>query len=213
MNAPTGFRLDGVVSLGVADVSDPDAVVVRGMARSESAALHGDLEDVMTFNWRRDPATGLWGFDGRLYRHNAFVTNGLNAVLERMGGIGTTAAITNLHMASSTAAVTLATTQIAPTGSRATKTTTNTVNAATSVLSCAAANFTQADINFVVAKMGVGNTSTDPGTTTAGAIAGIWDIIGGSGVAPFNQAFTLDFTGSTSFTITAPTVTVTASNT
>lgn len=210
----TGFRIDGVGSLAAHGVSNPDAVVIRGMARTHDAALHDDIEAEVKPEWMRDPSTGLWSMR-RLYRKNAFVTNGLNALLERMGGIGTTAAISHLHLSADAQAVTLSTTQIDPAGGatgRASKTVTNTVNAGTSVLTCTSANFTQADVSFVISKMGVGNVSTDPGTTTAGAISGIWDIIGGSGSSPFNQAFSADFTSSTSFTL-SPIITITASNT
>lgn len=211
----TGLRLDGMGVLRASGVSDPDAVVIHGMAQTEAAALADDCHDDVDPVWTKDADTGLWSH-GPLYRHNAFVTNGLNALLERMGGIGTTAAITHLHLSADAQAVTLASTQIDPAGGatgRASKTVTNTVAAATSVLSCTSANFTQADIAFAIAKIGVGNISTDPGTTTAGAISGIWDIIGGTGgTTPFNQAFSADYTGSTSFTL-SPVVTVTASNT
>lgn len=215
MNTVERGRLDGMGVMRATGVSDPDAVIVRGMARTYEAALHGDLEDELTPLWVKDADTGLWAH-GPLFRHNAFVTNGLNAVLERIAGIGTTAAITHLHLSADAQAVTLASTQIDPAGGatgRASKTVTNTVNAATSVLSCTSANFTQADVSFAIAKMGVGNVSTDPGTTTAGAISGIWDIIGGTGgTTPFNQAFTMDYTGSTSFTL-SPVITISASNT
>lgn len=209
------MTFDGVGSLQASGVSDPDAVMVRGMAQSYEAAIHNDLEDDVRLVWVKDKNTGLWSHQ-RVFRHNAFVTNGLNAILERMGGIGTTAAITHLHLSADAQTVTLATTQIDPAGGstgRASKTVTNTVNAATSVLTCTSASFTQADVSWAINKMGVGNVSTDPGTTTAGAISGIWDIIGGTGGAsPFNQAFSADYTGSTSFTLN-PVITVTASNT
>lgn len=208
------LKLTGVGMLRASGVSDPDAVVIRGMAQSYAAAIAGELEDLVELEWSLDPVTGLWSHQP-LFRANAFVTNGLNALLERMGGIGTTAAITHMQLSADAQAVTLATTQIDPAGGatgRASKTVTNTVNAATSVLSCTSANFTQADVAFAVAKMGVSNVSTDPGTTTPGAISGVWDIIGGAGVSPFNQAFSADYTGSTSF-ILSPVVTITASNT
>lgn len=207
----TGLRLDGVGMIRASNVSDPDAVIIRGAAQSHAAAMAGDLEDLVELHWTRD-YNGNWSHQP-VFRHNAFVTNGLNAVLERMGGIGTTAAITHLHFSADAQAVTLATTQIDPAGGatgRASKTVTNTVSAA--VLTCTSANFTQADVTFAIAKQGVGNVSTDPGTTTAGAISGIWDIIGGTGgVSPFNQAFSADYTGSTSFTL-SPVITISATN-
>lgn len=209
--ATTGFRLDGVGMLRASNVSDPDAVIIKGMAQSYDDAINDYLEDDVRLDWTRDD-NGLWQHQP-LYRHNAFVTNGLNAILERMGGIGTTAAITHFHFSADAQAVTLATTQIDPAGGatgRASKTVTNTVSAA--VLTVTSANFTQADITFAIAKQGVANVSTDPGTTTGGAISGVWDIIGGTGgVSPFNQAFSADYTGSTSFTL-SPVITITASN-
>lgn len=209
----TGFVLHGVGRLVASNVSDPDAVVIKGMAQSYEAAIHDDYETDVRLEWVRD-ADGMWAHQP-LFRHNAFVRNGLNAILERIGGIGTTAAITHFHFSADAQAVTLAATQIDPAGGatgRASKTVTNTVDATNSILTCTSANFTQADVTFAIAKQGVGNVSTDPGTTTPGAISGIWDIIGGTGgVAPFNQAFSADYTGSTSFTL-SPVITITASN-
>lgn len=215
MSGKTNVGISGMGIVNVSDVSDPDAVIIHGMAHTEIAALNDDLEDNVFLDWKKDPETGLWGLKDPLYRHNAFVTNGLNAILERIGGIGTTAAITHFHFSADAQAVTLATTQIDPAGGatgRASKTVTNTVAAGTSILSCTSASFTQADISWVINKMGVGNVSTDPGTTTPGAISGIWDIIGGTGgTSPFNQPFSMDFTGSTAFTL-SPILTITASN-
>lgn len=214
MNENEPLRIVGMGIMRASGVSDPDAVIIRGMATSEAAALAGDYQADVALDWTRDPETGLWSHQD-LYRGNAFVRNGLNAIAERIGGIGTTAALSHMQLSADAQAVTLATTQIDPAGGatgRASKTVTNTVNATTSVLSCTSANFTQADVSFAIAKMGVGNVSTDPGTTTPGAISGVFDIIGGTGgSAPFDQAFSVDYTGSTSFTL-SPVVTITPSN-
>ncbi len=194
-------------------VSDPDAVVIRGMASTARAARHDDVEDIVKLKWTKT-REGLWRHRP-VYRHNAFVTNGLNAVLERIGGVGTTAALSNFVLAANTSAVTLATTKIDPVVTHTSFKVFSpaySVNAATSVAT-AGATYTQADISWVITKMGLANTTTDAGTTTAGAIAGVWDIIGGTGgSSPYNQAFSADYTGSTSFTL-SPSIALTAAAT
>lgn len=188
----------------VAECSDPDAVIIKGMARTKEAALAGDLETDVALMWTEQP-NGMWKHNP-LYRHNAFVRNGLNAVAERMFGIGTTAALTRIYLSADAQAVTLATVLIDPAGG-ATGVASKVFSPAASLapttsIVTAGATFTQADVAFSIQKMGLSNAATDLGTTTPGAIAGIWDIIGGAGIAPYDQDFIADYTGSTTFTLT-----------
>jgi hypothetical protein len=212
LHAGTRSLIGGMGIMAAHDVSDPDAVVIRGMARSERAAMHDDLEDVVHLDWKKQD-NGLWAHPP-LYRHNAFVRNGLNAVLERMFGIGTTAALSRIALSADAQTVVVGTTLIDPAGGASgssfkTFSPAASVDASTSKAT-AGASFTQADVTWAVNKMGLANAATDAGVTTAGAISGVWDIIGGTGgSSPYNQAFSADYTGSTSFTLT-PSIVVTA---
>lgn len=127
-----------------------------------------------------------------LTRPNAFVGKGLTQSLDRIFNLTPPTEPTRIQLSSDNTAVTAASTTmggtvsnkaISPAASR-------TLNVVT-----AGATFTQADVAFVIKKVGLLNTSTDAGT-------GLYDVIGGAGVSPFNQAFTLDLTGATTFSLT-----------
>lgn len=128
-----------------------------------------------------------------LTRKNAFVNIGLNNALDLLFALAAPGVPSRIQLSSSTTAVTAATTTmggtisnkaISPAASRASQTVT------------AGATFTQADVAFVITKVGLLNTSTDAGT-------GLYDVIGGTGgSAPYNQPFTIDLTGTTSFSLT-----------
>lgn len=142
-------------------------------------------------------------WEGRMIvaRSNAFVNLGLNMALDRIFNLTPPTAPTNIQLSNSTTAVTAATTTmggtvsnkaISPAATRTNQTVT------------AGATFTQADVTFVITKVGLLNTATDAGT-------GLYDIIGGTGgAAPYNQPFSIDLTGATSFSLTIQ-VLVTAS--
>lgn len=158
---------------------DPEAVVVTGMSFPSTLwtpkIVDGDL------HWRM-----------RAYRHNAFVNIGLNNALDLLFALAAPAVPSRIQVSNSTTAVTAATTTMggtisnkafAPAASRAAQTVT------------AGATYTQADIAFVITKVGLLNTSTDAGT-------GLYDVIGGTGgAAPYNQPFTIDLTSTTSFSL------------
>lgn len=125
-------------------------------------------------------------------RKNAFVNIGLNNTLDKVFELAAPGKPTHIGLSSSTAAVTAATTTLggtvsikafSPAASRTNQTVT------------AGATFTQADVAFVISKVGLLNTSTDAGT-------GLYDVIGGSGSSPYNQPFTIDLTGTSSFSLT-----------
>lgn len=128
-----------------------------------------------------------------LTRKNAFVNIGLNNALDLLFGLAAPGVPSRIQLSSNTAAVTAATTTmggtvsnkaISPAASRTGQTVT------------AGATFTQADVAFVITKVGLLNTNTDAGT-------GLYDVIGGTGgSAPYNQPFTIDLTGTTSFSLT-----------
>lgn len=80
----------------------------------------------------------------------------------------------------------------------------------------AGATFTQADMAgaaFVIHKVGLLNDTADAGTGLgAGPAVGIFDVIGGTGgSAPFNQPFTIDLTGVTTWSLLMQ-IQVTAAN-
>lgn len=137
-----------------------------------------------------------------LTRPNAFVNQGLNAALDRIFNLSPPTQPTRIQLSSDNTAVTAATTTMggtvsnkafSPAATRSNQTVT------------AGADFTQADVSFSIRKVGLLNTATDAGT-------GLYDVIGGAGVSPYNQAFTIDLTSTTSFTLTMQ-IKVTASAT
>lgn len=128
-----------------------------------------------------------------LTRKNAFVNIGLNNALDLLFALASPGVPSRIQLSSSTAAVTAATTTMGGTVSN--KAISPAASRASQVVT-AGATFTQADVAFVITKVGLLNTSTDAGT-------GLYDVIGGTGgSAPYNQPFTIDLTGTTSFSLT-----------
>lgn len=128
-----------------------------------------------------------------LTRKNAFVNIGLNNALDRLFNLASPTQPTHIGLSSNTAAVTAATTTLG--GTVSIKAFSPAASRASQVVT-AGATFTQADVAFVITKVGLLNTSTDAGT-------GLYDVIGGTGgSAPYNQPFTIDLTGTTSFSLT-----------
>lgn len=157
---------------------DPDAVVLEGV-------------EVDGFHKRRD---GLWM--AVIQRDNAFLNQGLQAILNRYANIGGPPAVPSRIAASSdNTAVTATSTTFGGTFRS------NTMNATFPSLSAQTlsfqADFTKgsgaAQIDFSVRKLGVTNASTD-------ASGAVQDIIGGAGVSPYNEPLTIDLTSTTSFT-------------
>lgn len=158
---------------------DPDAAIVEGMEWAQG--------------WTRDEH-GLWV--AIVERDNAFLNQGLQAILNRYANIGGPPAVPSRIAASSdNTAVTATSTTFGGTFRS------STMNATFPSLSAQTlsfqADFTKgsgaAQIDFSVRKLGVTNASTD-------AAGGAQDIIGGAGVSPYNEPLTIDLTSTTSFT-------------
>lgn len=130
-------------------------------------------------------------------RKNAFVNIGLNNALDRTFGLASPGAPSHIGLSDDGTAVTATTTLLDPTPSGlspAIKAISPAASRSSQTVT-AGATFTQADVNFIIRKVGLLNGATDAGT-------GLYDVIGGSGSAPYNQPFTIDLTGTTSFSLT-----------
>lgn len=158
---------------------DPDAIHIRGM-------------DVIG-RWRRHP-TGMW-LSPEYQRTNAYVNQGLQRALDRFFNLGgPPAAPTHMGVSSDNTAVTAATTSFGGTFRSAAFSGGTPVRAGNIVT--AGADFTKGagagQIDFSVRKIGL----------SAGAADGnAMDIIGGAGVAPYNEPLTIDLTGTSAFTL------------
>ena len=140
-------------------------------------------------------------------RPNGVVTTGLQLALDRLFGLnGPPAALSHLYASADDQTVTLATTNIDPAGGAtgfAAKAFTENSRSGTTVT--AGALFTQADIAFIVRKVGLGNTATDAGT-------GLYNVVGGAGgVSPFARTLSIDLTNAGDFNLTLK-LQVTAAN-
>jgi hypothetical protein len=155
---------------------------------------------------------------------NGVVNLGLQMALDKLSGVTAPANLSNIGIASDTAAVTATTVFLG--GGVAAILSGGTQNgfirafnpAATrsNQVLTAGATFTQADMAgaaFVIHKVGLLNAATDVGTGLgAGPASGIFDVIGGTGgSAPFNQPFTIDLTGTTTWSLLMQ-IQVTAAN-
>lgn len=133
--------------------------------------------------------------DGHIYSevHNAFVNTGLNMTLDRLFSLsGPPSAIDHIGLSSDNTAVVAGTTTLG--GTVSIKTFTPAASRTGQVVT-AGATWTQADVAFAIKKVGLLNTATDAGT-------GLLDVVGGTGAAPYNQPFTIDLTGATTWTMT-----------
>lgn len=168
---------------------DPDAAVIEGLEVAR--------------RWFWDDEVRTWAT--LLERDNAFLNQGLQAILDRYANIGgPPAAPTRIGVSSDNLAVTAATTTFGGTFRS------NTMNAtfpsrAGNVLSFQA-NFTKGagagQIDFSVRKIGITNSATD-------SVGGAQDIIGGAGVAPYNEPLTIDLSSTSGF-VFQPQIDVTA---
>lgn len=169
---------------------DPDAVVVEGLEWDG--------------RWKKD-REGMWR-STPMERDNAFLNQGLQAILDRYAGIGGPPAVpSRIFVSSDNTAVTAATTTAGGTFRS------NTMNAtfpsrASQTLSFQA-DFTKGagagQIDFSVRKLGITNSATD-------SVGGAQDIIGGAGVSPYAEPLTIDLSSTTAFTF-RPQIDVTAS--
>lgn len=161
------------------ETPDPDAAVIEGF----------DHEP----RWER--VDGLWR--AVLERDNAFLNQGLQAILRRYFSIATVpAAPTGIGVSSDNLAVTAATTTFGGTFRFSAFDATFPSIAAQTV--AAQSSFTKGagagQIDFSVRKIGLTNATTD-------AVGAVQDIIGGAGSSPYNEALTIDLTSAASFTL------------
>lgn len=165
-------HIEGLLRARIATPT-PDAVIVAA-------------DDFDPAAWRKD-SRGWWVNEAR--EHNAFVNAGLEAILDRYFGIGgPPTAPTHIILSSDNTAVTAATTAFGGTisakafnggtPSRAGRTVT------------VGADYTKADANFVIRKIGISRGAAD------GAAQ---DIIGGAGAGIYAEAFTIDLTATAAF--------------
>jgi hypothetical protein len=125
------------------------------------------------------------------YLHNAFVNQGLRAVLDSAYGDLTADRITHIALSGDNGAVTVNTTDIDPSGSGfSPKVTANT--ARTNQTVSTDSTWTQADVSFAIRKIGLLT-----GTAKTNAV----NIIGGSGSAPYNEPFNIDLTTIATFSL------------
>lgn len=132
--------------------------------------------------------------DGRLcitgHRHNAFVDTGLQLALDRLFGLsGPPAAISHMAVSADDAAVVAGTTLIDPAGGDAGSTFVAVSSVSRTGQTVEAHGlYDEGTVAFAINKVGLLNTATDAGT-------GLVNVIGGAGVSPFNEPFTIDLTG------------------
>lgn len=159
---------------------DPDAAIIEGVEWEQGWVKNED---------------GLW--ECKVGRDNAFLLQGLSNMLDRyLASIATP--VYRIGASSDNLAVTAATTQFGGTTRFAPMNATFPSHAAGTALASFQGDFTKgagaAQIDFSVRKLGVTTAAAD----TAGAVQ---DIIGGAGVAPYNEPLTIDLTSTTSFTM------------
>lgn len=184
------LRVGGRLSFKI-ETPDPDAVIVEGC----------DWDDK---EWAKDPETGFWVNVGCM--DNAFLNQGLQAILRRYASIATIpAAPTGIAVSSDNTAVISTTTTMGGTFRY------SAFNATFPSIAAQTASFQSSftkgagagQIDFAVRKLGITNATTD-------AVGAIQDIIGGAGAGVYAEALTIDLTSTTGFTFT-PQIDVTLS--
>lgn len=185
----------------------PGSIQIGGVLHMEGRVPRGQEHDVVlrgVEGRRVDYGLGtLYERDGTpyetdcafisAYRPNAFVNLGLEITLDRLFGLnGPPGAISHIGTTDDQTAVTATTTQI-DAGNAANTTLLPVTNASrTDQTAGAEAEFTDVNANHAYHKVGFFNTSVDDGS-------GLINVIGGGGVAPYDEAFTVDFTSADSF--------------
>lgn len=174
MDRESLIKVSGLLRVKLA-VDDPDAVVIVADEHDPKA-------------WKREDDTGLWRND-TTRQHNAFVNQGLVAILRRYFNIATVpAAPSHITLSSDNLAVTATTTSFGGTISAKAFTGGTPTIAGNTVT--VGADFVKADVAFSIRKVGISNAAAD---------ANAQDIIGGAGVSPYNESFTIDLTTTTAF--------------
>lgn len=162
------------------EIPDVDAAIVEGF----------DYDP----EWHKSDS-GLWYTV--VERNNAFLNQGLQAILRRYFNITTVPAVpSGIGVSSDNTAVTATSTTFGGTfrysawNATFPSITNQTVSGQSSFTKGAGAG----QIDFSVRKIGITNATTD-------AVGAVQDIIGGAGVSPYNEAITIDLTSATSFTL------------
>jgi hypothetical protein len=168
-----GFRIGGVLR---------GRLLIPG--RDDMPILEGVGEVVGGYNRLSDRREYVFGG-----RHNAFVNQGLQRVLDSAFNGLTAARITHIGVSSDNTAVTASTTTLA--GTTSIKATSGV--ARTNQTVSAEQTWTQADVNFSIRKIGL---------LTSSAAADVVNIIGGAGSSPYNEPFTIDLTTIATWSLT-----------
>lgn len=196
----------GALTVPVADISK---VRLSGLGDFRPDPVHRPAGDVIAFD------AGQEGFDGsglalvvpRLEtaaptatilfagRHNAFVNQGLQDVLDSAYGDLVADRITHIGLSADAQAVTATTTSLDPAGGAtgtSIKVTANTSRTNQTVH--ADQTWTQADVSWAIAKIGLLSSS---------AATDVCNIIGGTGgSSPYNEPFTIDLTSIATWSLT-----------
>jgi hypothetical protein len=173
---PAAFEIGGVARMKLTVPADQaHLAVLKGMTGNKSGRGNSPITAAIV----GDNVV----FEG--YRHNAFVNQGLQAVLDSAYGDLTADRITHIALSGDTSTVVVGTSDIDPGGAGfSPKTTANCSRTGQTV--SADQTWTQADVSFTIVKIGLltGTASTD-----------VVNIIGGNGgSAPYDEPFTIDLT-------------------
>lgn len=180
------FQIGGIAHARITvPTAEADKAIVRGMFRDPGGRTDLGVEV-------RDLGDGRTEILGHL--HNAFVNQGLDGILDSAYGDLVADRITHIGLSADTSTVTATTTSIDPgaSGDVSIKVTANT-SRTNETVSCDQ-TWTQADVNFAIAKIGL----------LRGSAAGdVSNIIGGTGgSAPYDEPFTIDLTSISTWTLT-----------
>ena len=144
-------------------------------------------------NWWDNPKTQL--YELRFLHHNAYVNRGMHILLNRAFRT-TENQITHMFISTSSDAVTGATTTVG--GTSVFRAFDSTPSAAAALTISALATFTKANIDTLAAairKIGMAASSTDAGTDLV-------DVIGGTGVAPYDEDISINLLSADNVTLT-----------
>lgn len=181
-NHKAAFGIRGVAHMRLTVAAeDANKAIITGMTTNPSGKGETGL-------LKHDNGDGTVTIEG--YRGNAFVNQGLQAVLDSAYGDLVANRIDHIALSGDTTAVTAATTTIGTPNSI--KVTANTSRTAQTVSSDQ--TWTQADVAFAITKIGLlsGAAATD-----------VANIIGGTGgSAPYNEPFTIDLTNIATWSLT-----------
>lgn len=167
-----------------------DELAIGGILRGSIHIPSGDADKAIIRGVGYDVTEDESGVTVALHPiHNAFVNQGLRAVLDSAYGALAANRITHIGLSGDATAVTASTTTLGTPNSI--KTTANVSRTNQTV--AADQTWTQADVNFAIRKIGL-LTGTAPTTVV--------NIIGGSGTAPYNEPFTIDLTSIALWTLT-----------